>query len=587
LDDRLPAGSATGTGSNAAASTPPGRWRRLGLRTQLAVVFGALLVAVTVLMSLAFGELLRWRMQREASAALHAVASGASRQLADGLFNRARMVEVLAGSEDLWRQGFDAPGVDSLLSRARALTPFNLWIGVADAEGVVRSATGHLLVGQDVSHRPWFEPGLQRVHVGDVQTSPQLVAALPPEPGGEPPRFLDFAAPIRLDGLTQGVLCMHGSWEWVRETAEALLPADAHERQIALFIFDRHGRLIHAPGGHMAAFAALGQRLPLTRPLSADSGTAPELQAQSARWQDSRAHFLTAVVPLLARSPATDLGWHIVVRQPEENAHGPARQAMYKVLAGGLGAALLAAAVAWLVARRLSQDLKRLSRAASGIHGRGAAADIPLLDSSREVRGLALALRGSIAQLQASNEAMEHQVRERTQQLRQANAELEHQVRSDPLTGLFNRRGFESRLGFAMALARRSGRPLSVLVIDIDHFKRINDRHGHDMGDQVLRTLARVFHQRLRESDVLARMGGEEFLALLPDTAADAAMDIAEQLRALLASTPMTHGEPVTASIGVATLRGTTDSATAMLRRGDQALYAAKAAGRNQVHLQR
>ena len=117
------------------------------------------------------------------------------------------------------------------------------------------------------------------------------------------------------------------------------------------------------------------------------------------------------------------------------------------------------------------------------------------------------ALRGSIAQLRSANEAMERQVRERTLQLQQANAELEHQARSDPLTGLLNRRGFDFQLDFAMALARRSGRPLSVLVIDVDHFKRINDQHGHDMGDAVLRTLARAFRMRLRESDVLARMG--------------------------------------------------------------------------------
>lgn len=559
-----------------------GRWQRLGLRAQLGLVFGSLLISVTVLMSLAFGELLRWRMQREAGASLHAVASNAAKLLADGLYSRARMVEVLAGSEELWRQGFDAPGVDALLNRARALTPRVLWIGVADAEGEVRSAAGNILQGHNVSDRAWFEPGLQRIHVGEADASEHLGEALEPADGGAKiERFLDFAAPIRLDGLTQGVLCMHGSWDWVGETLEALLPADAGQRQIALFIFDRQGRLIHAPDADTHQFAALNQRLP------EDGTQAPDMQAQVALWKDSREPFLTATVPLLARSHPTDLGWHIVARQPEDSAHAAARQAMYKVLAGGLAAALLAASIAWLVARRLSQDLKRLARAATGIHGHGAAADIPLLDSSHEVRGLALALRHSISQLQSANEAMEQQVRERTQQLRQANAELEHLVRSDPLTGLFNRRGFEFQLDFAMALARRSGRPLSVLVIDVDHFKRINDRHGHDAGDQVLRTLAQVFRQRLRESDVLARMGGEEFLVLLPDTTADAAVAIAEQLRELLAATPMAHQETVTASIGVATLRGVTDTAAAMLRRGDEALYEAKGAGRNNVQLQR
>ncbi len=571
-----------------ASSTAPSRWQRLGLRTQLALVFGSLLVGVTVLMSLAFGELLRWRMEREVSASLHAMASNAARQLSDGLFSRAHTVEVLAASPELWIQGLESPGVGALLNRARSLTPTNLWIGVADAEGTVRSATDQVLVGHDVSDRPWFEPGLQRVHVGDVRaSSPAMSALLPPAADGAPRRFMDFAAPIRVGDLTQGVLCMHSSWEWVRETMQTLQQADSADRQIGLFIFDRRGRLIHAPGDSLEPLLALDQRLPVAHTVSADTADATLQPVQVARWQDSPQSFLTATVPLQAHNRATAMGWHIVARQPHDSAYAPARQAMHQVLAGGLAAALVAAVIAWLVARRLSQDLKRLARAANGIDGSGAASDIPQLHSSREVHRLSQALRGSIAQLRSANEAMERQVRERTLQLQQANAELEHQARSDPLTGLLNRRGFDFQLDFAMALARRSGRPLSVLVIDVDHFKRINDQHGHDMGDAVLRTLARAFRMRLRESDVLARMGGEEFLALLPDTTADAAVVIAEQLRELLAATPMAHGEPVTASVGVATLRGTTDTATAMLRRGDEALYEAKGAGRNNVQLQR
>lgn len=584
MNDLPPADSPAPAPAAPADAGTPSRWQRLGLRTQLALVFGSLLVGVTVLMSLAFGELLRWRMEQEVSNSLHTVASNASRELANGLFGRAHTVQVLAASPELWVQGLDAPGVDALLNRARALTPSNLWIGVADAEGTVRSATDRLLLNSDVSDRPWFEPGLQRVHVGDVRSSSQLTALLPPTTDGSAQRFMDFAAPIRVGGLTQGVLCMHSSWQWVRETMRTLQQADSGDRQIELFIFDRNGRLLHAPGDSLQRWTELDQRLPVTRALTPGSALLP---VQIAQWRDSPQRFLTATVALQARSQTTDMGWHIVARQPQDSAYAPARQAMHQVLAGGLAAALLAAVIAWLVARRLSQDLKRLARAANDIHGSGAAADIPRLHSSREVQRLSEALRGSIAQLQSANEAMECQVRERTLQLQQANTELEHQARSDPLTGLLNRRGFEFQLDFAMALARRSGRPLSVLVIDVDHFKRINDQHGHDEGDAVLRTLARVLRQRLRESDVLARMGGEEFLALLPDTTADAAVTIAEQLRELLAHSPMAHGEPVTASMGVATLRGTTDTAAAMLRRGDEALYEAKGAGRNNVRLQR
>src|SRR5262249_42685424 len=114
-----------------------------------------------------------------------------------------------------------------------------------------------VLVGHDVSDRPWFEPGLQRVHVGDVRaSSPAMSALLPPAADGAPRRFMDFAAPIRVGDLTQGVLCMHSSWEWVRETMQTLQQADSADRQIGLFIFDRRGRLIHAPGDSLEPLLA-------------------------------------------------------------------------------------------------------------------------------------------------------------------------------------------------------------------------------------------------------------------------------------------------------------------------------------------
>jgi diguanylate cyclase (GGDEF)-like protein len=158
---------------------------------------------------------------------------------------------------------------------------------------------------------------------------------------------------------------------------------------------------------------------------------------------------------------------------------------------------------------------------------------------------------------------------------------LVQQANTDALTGAFNRRFLDPCIAEMIERKRRHGAPASLLLIDIDHFKRINDRFGHASGDEVLRTLVRTFSERKRALDRLFRYGGEEFVLLLPDTATADALGVAERLRALAQATPMLD-EPVTVSIGVAGLEdGQTQDE--WLRRADGALYEAKNAGRNRV----
>jgi len=156
----------------------------------------------------------------------------------------------------------------------------------------------------------------------------------------------------------------------------------------------------------------------------------------------------------------------------------------------------------------------------------------------------------------------------------------------DGLTGVFNKRYFEEALGREMARAQRYGRPLSILMFDIDHFKRVNDTYGHLAGDYVLQSLARVISTRARREEIFARYGGEEFVILLPETQKDGAMELAEQLRKRVAShTFVFEAEeiPVTVSIGVAMVQDESIPENELIRRADEKLYLAKAEGRNQV----
>ena len=158
----------------------------------------------------------------------------------------------------------------------------------------------------------------------------------------------------------------------------------------------------------------------------------------------------------------------------------------------------------------------------------------------------------------------------------------------DGLTGLHNRRYLERHLATLLRQANERQKPLSVLVIDIDHFKSINDSYGHQAGDEVLREFARRVQKAVRGIDVACRLGGEEFVVAMPDTDAPLALLVGERLRQKIAAEGFgvpDRGEPiaVTISVGISSLSGSDDTVMGLLRRADEALYRAKRAGRNRV----
>lgn len=182
------------------------------------------------------------------------------------------------------------------------------------------------------------------------------------------------------------------------------------------------------------------------------------------------------------------------------------------------------------------------------------------------------------------NAALERKVEERTAELREANAELDRLATTDSLTGAWNRRYFEQAAAIEISRRARYDQPLSLLLFDLDHFKAINDVHGHPVGDAILIALSERVRRVLRASDVLARWGGEEFVVMLPGCDAARAVQVAGQLRDLIAREPFPQVGRITASFGVAECHGA-DSLATWLERADAALYAAKASGRDQVSL--
>lgn len=168
------------------------------------------------------------------------------------------------------------------------------------------------------------------------------------------------------------------------------------------------------------------------------------------------------------------------------------------------------------------------------------------------------------------------------------NHQLRRLAERDALTDVFNRRSFMLLLDKAMSRASRKNGPLAVLMVDLDHFKSINDSWGHKVGDDALRHFVEIATQCLRNDDIIGRIGGEEFAILLPDSNLEGASRTASRLRALIANTPLQHNMQalhITASIGVASALAS-ESAETLLDRADQAMYRAKQNGRNRVEAQ-
>lgn len=214
----------------------------------------------------------------------------------------------------------------------------------------------------------------------------------------------------------------------------------------------------------------------------------------------------------------------------------------------------------------------------------GGASDVDLAERVSAILRTALGLKQSGATLQQSlDEALTE-----IDTLRRNLQEATNEAQRDFLTGLFNRKAFDRLIDELTSLACEQSTPLSLLMIDVDHFKRFNDEHGHLIGDEVLKMVARMLKDTVKGTDVVARFGGEEFAVILPHTPLAGARVVAENIRRNIASKELRHRDSkssygcVTVSIGIA-MFDTADTVPLFIKRADEALFAAKHAGRNCV----
>ncbi|WP_025109056.1 sensor domain-containing diguanylate cyclase [Pseudomonas sp. H1h] len=544
---------------------------KASLRSHLTLWFAGLSLLTLVSVGFYVGHIATEQMKQASGNALLNTARSAATLLGDQLRERQLEVYLLSRAPHLERGDLDNPAIlKSMQLRTQARAEY-AWMGVTDAQGQVHQAVNNLLVGQSVQQRPWFQAGLRGEYTGDPHEAVLLAKLLPGMPNGEPLRFIDFAAPIRnADGQLIGVLGAHAHWSWVTHIVESA--AFSHKNtspDIEALIIDHDGKVLYPE-------ALVGQQLAVN-------------DAKSSGWSVGNG-YLTSMVSV-PTPPSTALSWSIAVRQPLDTALEPARLLLYKLLLLGVAAAVGFALVAYYLAQYLSRPIEQLAHSAKQVQNKQPGAHFPLQHPVLEIAQLGQSIdamtRSLLAkerELQEANASLEAIVTQRTAALMQANAELLNLATHDALTGVYNRRRLDEKLSEYSLLFRRTGRPFALLLVDADHFKRINDTYGHAIGDDVLQQLAQIIEVNVRATDFVARYGGEEFAVLLPEIAQPDTPDVvAEKIRAAVAQSHFPNIGQVTVSIGVGLADPADNSHAMLIKRVDQQLYQAKAAGRNQV----
>ena len=488
----------------------------------------------------------------------------------------------------------DAARIRQWLLKYHPIYPDFLTMLTADASGLIRSGSRYVdgraqlapPQGRAVNDREYFRVPMEagRDYVSNAFRGRGF--------GTDP--LIAIASPVLVDGEPWGVV--QGSLN-VR-AFERL--ADSYRRLLgaSFLLVDAQGLVIYAGAETGYDFLEPVRDRPLGRLL--EDPTLVEVTSRD------------GLTPLVAGHARTATGWHVILLKPK-----PTFRAMLDDVLAVAGwwlllVALLAGTLAFGLARRVTRPMERLTRAldAYEVGQRSPFRAIDRLPSEyrevfRHLHGFAVRhanrhrqLAQSLAQearlreeLQQVLDRRELEILDRTRQLAVANQELQRLSRTDALTGLPNRRAFDESHERLWRAAARDGAWLSVILFDVDFFKRYNDRYGHPAGDEVLKRIAAALPLCLnRPADVAARYGGEEFAVVLGDTGLDGAHSVAERIRAAVAELGIEHWDAterlVTISLGVAAVHAqpTADPADVLVR-ADAALYVAKQQGRNRVAL--
>jgi len=534
------------------------RPRHWPLRLQAQALTCVLLMALSLTVGQLWSQRAADQVREETGAALLQTARNMADRLSHEMAERVRDVRLLSQLDVL--RGATAPAeVRAALERLRATLPAYAWIGVTDADGKVVAATDDVLLGQSAAARPAFQNGRQGLWTGDVHEAVMLAQYAPHSPG-EAVKFVDVAAPIqRPDGSFGGVIALHLSWQWADQLRQSLLsPRGGPAVQLTVYGAD--------------GVVLLGPREP-----GMGASLAPaQLQSLDERWgskpwSDGR-ESITAAAESRPSQDFKGFHWRVVARDPGEATEAALQRVRLAAWGWSAGIGLLCALLACGLIARLVAPVEQLAHTLRRSEGapRGA--------------GVQPRRRNDVQQIAAAVARLQDTLKDRDETVHS----LEQKALRDPLTGLWNR-SFLAELAERLAEDVQMARvEVCVLCLDLDGFKPINDRHGHEAGDQVLVQVAKRLRKLAREQDFAFRLGGDEFLVLVtcpPGEGAALSRALAGRIVTDMRR-PMSYRTlsniRVGCSIGAAVWPTHGTTLAEAMRHADEALYAAKNGGRGQ-----
>lgn len=422
----------------------------------------------------------------------------------------------------------------------------------------------HSYVHETLRLRPgqtWLSP-ISTQHMGDLPDQPTMVLAMPVFDGdGHGAALGAVVANIDLNGLFSQL--------------STDLPGN-----FRLFFANLRGDYLIHPDPARAFGFERGQRFlmqdefPETRRLF--ESAVEEVVVEAHDGEHAAAPLLAAFVHRQVIQTSEDAGFVIGLSMPQAVAVAEADRLAQATLRIVLLLCLGCVLIAVVVARAVTRPLKMLERAVAG------------MDDEHSTVRLPVGRRDEIGELARRFEQQRREIRSQFELLERSRKELEHLARHDSLTGLPNRAMFADRVEQAISAARRGGDRVALMFIDLDHFKEVNDRLGHEAGDMLLREVASRIQGHVRESDTVARLGGDEFVVLLRNVQrSDDAASVATKICDALRQPYDLDGQParVTSSIGIALHPDHGEDVDTLSRHADRAMYSAKQSGRDNVKL--